>query len=131
MWCLQSVRKKSIFSWNSCARGAGFVLDLHALETKTNTTGSVPFIYLYPRRFLFHFYFFIPLIALALLSRSLPVVVAQIRGHQAGPPPPIPATVRAAFIFIARITQHFSSLFVDSRRIGLLPITTLLSILSS
>ena len=37
----------------------------------------------------FFFFFFHPFIIIALLSRSLPVV-AQIRGHIAGPPPPSP-----------------------------------------
>ena len=61
-----------------------------------------------------HFFFPIPLIILAPLSRSLPVVT-QIRGHIAGPPPPSP--LRHVPSFLSR--EEFSIFFprVDSRRI--------------
>ena len=52
------------------------------------------------------FFFFIPFIILALLSRSLPVVT-QIRGHIPGPPPPSPLRYNNAFVFIARRILHF------------------------
>ena len=61
------------------------------------------------------YFFLIPFMILAQLSRSLPVVT-QIRGHTASPPPPSPATVRA-FIFYRQKISAFSSLLVDSRLI--------------
>ena len=77
----------------------------------------IPFLFgrLWSPYFLF-FYFSIPFIILALLSPSLPVVLAQIRGHITGPSSPLPTTVHAFIfmIYIVRRNQHFSSL-VDLR----------------
>ena len=61
------------------------------------------------------FFFFIPFIMLALLSRSLPVVT-QIRGHIAGPPPPSPLPYYTCLHIYREKNSAFSSL-VDSRRI--------------
>ena len=51
------------------------------------------------------FFFSIPFVTLALLSRSLPVTSSDPGSHS-GPYSPLPTTVRA-FIFIARMIQHF------------------------
>ena len=64
------------------------------------------------------FFFFIPSIILALPSPSLPVVVLivpQIQGHIAGPPPPSPLRYVSS-VFIARRVQYFlpSSTRVES-----------------
>ena len=58
------------------------------------------------KHFSFSLFFFIPFIVLALLSRSLPVRDISCPGSHSGPSSPLPTTVRA-FIFIARIIQHF------------------------
>ena len=61
-----------------------------------------------------HYFFFIPFIIPAPLSRSLPVVT-QIRGHKAGPPPPSPLLHVPSFFH--REENPASSSLVDSRRI--------------
>ena len=74
-------------------------------------------------------FFFIPfriILALLLFSRSLPVV-AQIRGHVAGPPLPSSLRYNNAFLLMARIIQR--SLPSPTRVELCLP--TLLSVLSS
>ena len=60
---------------------------------------------IYSGAYIYIYIFCIPFVILALLSPSLPTVT-QIRGDIAGPPPPLPTTVRA-FIFIASRIQHF------------------------
>ena len=50
------------------------------------------------------FFFFVTLIILALLSRSLPVVT-QIRDHLAGPPPPFPPRHVPSFLSTRRIRR--------------------------
>ena len=57
-------------------------------------------------------FFFLPgtrFIIFALLSLSLPLIVTQIQGHVAGPPPPSPLRYNNAFILIGRRIELFFS----------------------
>ena len=71
-------------------------------------------------------FLFIPLIILAPLSRSLPVVSNSDPGSHSGPSASLPTSARA-FIFISRRSQHF---LPSSTRVELYP-PTLLGALSS
>ena len=87
---------------------------LPTLSPHPSPDGCIPVVDLGPVS-TFFFFFFIPFIFLVLLSRSLPVV-AQTRGHIAGPPLASPLRYNNALIFIARRIQHFlpSSTRVES-----------------